>query len=93
MSSYINPDTPIDMEEVYVDEDSWLVNHQLKDLHLRDRLKVSVIGITEKRGTFIQMPKGTTIIKANCKLLLVGNQRGISKAKRLIRQTIKPEGV
>lgn len=87
------PDTPIDMEEVYVDEDSWLVDHQLKDLHLRDKLKVSVIGITEKRGTFIQMPKGTTMIKANCKLLLVGNQKGISKAKRIITQTIKPEGI
>ena len=85
------PDTPIDMEEVLVREDSWLVNRQLKDIHLRDRYKVSVIGITEKRGRFIQMPKGTTVIEGNCKLLLVGNQKGIAKAKILVNQKNVPE--
>ncbi|ADG93888.1 Ion transport 2 domain protein [Arcobacter nitrofigilis DSM 7299] len=85
------PDTPIDMEEVLVKEDSWLVSRQLKDIHLRDRYKVSVIGITEKRGRFIQMPKGTIIIEGNCKLLLVGNQKGIAKAKILVNQKYMPE--
>ena len=84
-------DTPIDMEEAIVGEESWVVNRQLKDLHLRDRLKVSVIGITEKNGKFIQMPKGTTIIKANCKLLLVGSQKGIARAKRIVRLSKQPE--
>lgn len=85
------PDTPIDMEEIFVDTDSWLVEKQLKQIRLRDRYKVSVIGITEKRGTFIQMPKGTTIVKGGCKLLLVGNQKGIAKAKVLINQKEMPE--
>ncbi|WP_072681756.1 TrkA family potassium uptake protein [Arcobacter sp. LA11] len=85
------PDTPIDMEEAFVDEDSWTVNREIKDLHLRDRMKVSVIGITEKKGRFIQMPKGTAVITPGCKLLLVGNQRGISKAKRIIALQEKPE--
>ena len=84
------PDTPIDMEEIIIKETSWLVNNQLKDVRLRDRMKVSVIGITEKSGKFIQMPKGNTIIKANCKLLLVGNQKAISKAKRLVNDINKP---
>lgn len=85
------PDTPIDMEEVYVPENSWLVDKQLKDIRLRDKYKVSVIGITEKKGRFIQMPKGTTVVKGDCKLLLVGNQKGIAKAKGLIVQTQTPE--
>ena len=85
------PDTPIDMEEVLVKESSWLVSRQLKDIHLRDRYKVSVIGITEKRGRFIQMPKGSTIIEGDCKLLLVGNQKGIAKAKILVNQKNVPE--
>jgi len=85
------PDTPIDMEEVLVSQKSWLVDRQLKDVHLRDRYKVSVIGITEKRGRFIQMPKGSTIIQGECKLLLVGNQKGIAKAKILINQNKVPE--
>ncbi len=83
-------DTPIDMEEVYVKETSWLVDHALKDIHLRDRMKVSVIGITECKGRFIQMPKGTTIVRAKCKLLLVGSHVGISKARKLINKKEKP---
>jgi voltage-gated potassium channel len=62
-------DTPIDMEEIFVKDTSWVVNRELQDLHLRDRLKVSIIGITEEKGKFIQMPKGTTVINTNCKLL------------------------
>ena len=84
-------DTPIDMEEVFVDEQSWTVNREIKDLHLRDRLKVSIIGITEEKGKFIQMPKGTMSINANCKLLLVGSQKGIARAKRIINLTKQPE--
>ena len=86
-------DTPIDMEEVFVNEDSWVVNKEIKDLHLRDRLKVSIIGITEDKGKFIQMPKGATLINANCKLLLVGSQKGIVRAKKIINLTNKPEDV
>ena len=86
-------DTPIDMEEVFVNEDSWVVNKEIKDLHLRDRLKVSIIGITEEKGKFIQMPKGTMLINANCKLLLVGSQKGIVRAKRIINLTKKPEDI
>lgn len=86
-------DTPIDMEEIFVTEDSWVVNREIKDIHLRDRLKVSIIGITELNGKFIQMPKGTLAINANCKLLLVGSQKGILRAKRIINLTKKPEEI
>ena len=86
-------DTPIDMEEVFVNEDSWVVNRELQDLHLRDRLKVSIIGITEEKGKFIQMPKGTTVINTNCKLLLVGSQKGIARAKKIINLTKQPEDI
>jgi voltage-gated potassium channel len=86
-------DTPIDMEEVFVDEHSWTVNREIKDLHLRDRLKVSIIGITEEKGKFVQMPKGSMSINANCKLLLVGSQKGIARAKRIINLTKQPEDI
>jgi voltage-gated potassium channel len=86
-------DTPIDMEEVTVNSDSWVVNRELKDLHLRDRLKVSVIGITEAKGKFIQMPKGTISISSKCKLLLVGSQKGIARARRIINLTEQPEDI
>ena len=86
-------DTPIDMEEVFVDEQSWTVNREIKDLHLRDRLKVSIIGITEEKGRFIQMPRGAMSITANSKLLLVGSQKGIVRAKKIINLTKKPEDI
>ncbi len=84
-------DTPIDMEEAYVNENSWVINREIKDLRLRDKIKVSVIGITEKKGRFIQMPKGSTVITAESKLLLVGNQKSIIRAKRIISLREKPE--
>ena len=83
-------DTPIDMEEITIDENSWFVNHKLKEAHLRDKLKVSIIGITENDGNFIQMPKGSTIIQAGCKLLVVGNQNGIMKARKMINLKEQP---
>ncbi|MFA9239113.1 MAG: TrkA family potassium uptake protein [Candidatus Paceibacteria bacterium] len=86
-------DTPIDMEEIFVKDTSWVVNRELQDLHLRDRLKVSIIGITEEKGKFIQMPKGTTLINTNCKLLLVGSQKGIARAKKIINLTKQPEDI
>lgn len=85
------PDTPIDMEEILIHEDSWFVDKELKCLKLRDMLKVSVIGVTEKSGRFVQMPKGTMLVKANSKLLVVGSQSGIAKAKRLIGLKETPE--
>ena len=86
-------DTPIDMEEVFVKETSWTINREIKDLRLRDKLKVSIIGITEEKGKFIQMPKGTTTINSNCKLLLVGSQKGIASAKKIINLTTQPEEI
>lgn len=86
-------DTPMAMEEVFVKETSWAVNREIKDLHLRDKLKVSVIGITELSGRFIQMPEGGTVMKANCKLLLVGSQRGIVRAKRILTLNKRPEDI
>ncbi len=84
-------DTPIDMEEIYIQDDSWFLDQQIKDAHLRDILKVSIIGITEKNGNFIQTPKSNTIVKKGCKLLVVGNQSGIAKAKILINRKEKPK--
>jgi len=86
-------DTPIDMEELYINDDSWVLDKEIKDLHLRDILKVSIIGITEIDGSFIQTPKGDTKVSKGCKLLVIGNQQGISKAKRLLNETKAPKNI
>jgi voltage-gated potassium channel len=84
-------DTPIDMEEIYINDDSWFIDQEIKDAHLRDKLKVSIIGITEANGNFLQTPKGATKVTKGCKLLVVGNQEGIGKAKLLVNDSIRPD--
>ena len=83
-------DTPIDMEEIYVSDDSWFLDHSIKDAHLRDLLKVSIVGITLANGKFVQTPKGSTKVRQGCKLLVIGNQVGIAKAKKLINTPVIP---
>ena len=84
-------DTPIDMEEIYIDDNSWFINQEIKDAHLRDILQVSIIGITEACGRFIQTPRSSTIVTKGCKLLVIGNQMGIVEAKILVNQSHKPK--
>jgi len=84
-------DTPIDMEEIYINDDSWFIDQAIKDAHLRDKLKVSIIGITEANGNFLQTPRSSTKVTKGCKLLVVGNQDGIGKAKQLVNELIKPD--
>jgi len=84
-------DTPIDMEEIFIHDTSWFIDQEIKDAHLRDKLKVSIIGITEASGNFLQTPKGSTKVTKGCKLLVVGNQEGIGKAKLLINNTVRPD--
>ncbi len=84
-------DTPIDMEEIYISDDSWFLDQAIQDAHLRDKIKVSIIGITEISGKFIQTPKGSTKVSKGCKLLVIGDQSGIAKAKILINRKEKPK--
>lgn len=84
-------DTPLDMEEAKVSKTSWLVLKKIKAARFRDIANVTIIGIRQKDGKFIPMPKGDTIIMPESKLLLIGTGEGIRKAKKIIRKKTKPE--
>jgi len=84
-------DTPLDMEEAKVSKTSWLVLKKIKVARFRDIANVTIIGIRQKDGKFIPMPKGDTIIMPESKLLLIGTGEGIRKAKKIIRKKEKPE--
>jgi voltage-gated potassium channel len=84
-------DAPIAMEKIRVNDYSWMVGHKLKDAHLRDYLNVSVVGIELANGRFVAVPKGDKIITADSDLIVVGSQRGISKAKYVIDRDKKPQ--
>jgi len=84
-------DTPLDMEEARVTKTSWLTLKRIKEASFREIANVTIIGIRNKDGKFVPMPKGDTIITAGSKLLLIGPSEGIKKARKIIRKTIKPE--
>ncbi len=86
-------DTPLDMEEAKVSKTSWLALKKIKVARFRDVANVTVIGIRQKDGHFIPMPKGDTIILPESKLLLIGTSKGILAAKKIIRKKEKPEEI
>jgi voltage-gated potassium channel len=84
-------DTPLDMEEAKIHKTSWIVLKEIRQARLRDIANVTIIGIRLKDGKFIPMPKGDTIILPESKLLLIGTQDGIYKAKKILRKKEMPE--
>ncbi len=84
-------DNPLDMQEIFVPKFSWAVLKKLKETHIREMTNTSVVGITKKDGKFISMPKGDVLVTSECKLLVIGTQKGIATTKGLVRQRIKPK--
>jgi len=85
-------DSPITMEDIVINYNSWIIGKELKKLNLREALQISVIGITQN-GVFIQLPRGDKIIEKNSKLLIVGSQKGILKAKRVLNLINEPKEI
>jgi len=83
--------TPLTMEEIFIPKYSWAVLKKLKETHLREISNTSVVGITNKDGKFISMPKGDTLITSESKLLVIGNFHGIKIARELFKKRIKPK--
>ncbi|MDT8338841.1 MAG: NAD-binding protein [Sulfurimonas sp.] len=84
-------DNPLDMEEIEVPKYSWAVLKKLKETHIREITNTSIVGITKKDGKFMTMPKGDVLITSECKLLVIGTQRGINTTKELLRRRDKPK--
>ncbi len=84
-------DTPLDMEEVFIPKYSWLVLKKLKETHLRQIADVSVVGVTKKDGKFLPMPKGDLLVTSECKLLVIGTQKGLDLIKELVLKRDKPQ--
>jgi Trk K+ transport system NAD-binding subunit len=57
--------------EIGVEADSWVVEHQLVDLHLPEE-GVLVLGIQRRDGTFVGAPRGHTRIREHDTLVVYG---------------------
>ncbi|MCV6606921.1 MAG: NAD-binding protein [Campylobacterales bacterium] len=82
----------LDIEEIVVPKNSWIIFKRLKETHLREITGVSVIGIYEK-DVFYTMPKGDKQVMLDSKLVVVGTSKTIKDAKKIIRKDKKPEEV
>jgi voltage-gated potassium channel len=81
----------LDLEELKIPNFSWMIFKKLKETHLREVNNVSVVGIRQKDGQFLSMPKGDTIIIKGSSFLVIGKPNDIRDVKRLINRTKKPE--
>ncbi len=84
-------ENPLDMQEIVVPKYSWAVLKKLKETHIRQMTNTSVVGITKKDGKFISMPKGDVLVTSECKLLIIGTQKGMDMTKDLVRNRVKPK--
>lgn len=84
-------DNPLDMEEIFIPKYSWAVLKKLKETHIREITNCSVVGITRKDSKFMAMPKGDVLVTSECKLLVIGTQKGINMTKDLMRKRVKPK--
>jgi voltage-gated potassium channel len=84
-------DTPLDLEEVTVSKKSWVANKKLKEAHLREILKVTVVGIKKENGNFVPIPKGDVVVKPGDVLLVIGTAKDVMKARKIIRTSKKPK--
>jgi voltage-gated potassium channel len=80
----------IDITEVYIDENSWIVGKALKDIHLRKNTKTTVVAIVKPDGKMDISPSGESVIKSGYTLLLLGKPEHIEKAKMYLT---KPQEV
>ena len=86
-------DTPLDLEEITVSKKSWIAYKKLKEAHLRDLVNVTVVGIKEENGKFIPVPKGDVSIKPGDVLLVIGTNKDMIKARKIIRSSKKPKEI
>jgi voltage-gated potassium channel len=81
---------PIDIEEIVVDNNSWIIYKRLRDTDIRATTNVSIIGIRRENGDFIPMPDGDYLIMQKDILLVIGTPQSVAKTKRLLSLNAKP---
>ncbi len=84
-------DTLLDLEELKIPSQSWIIGKKLKESHIRDITNVGIVGIRKKGGKFIPMPKGDQIIECEDVLLIIGTSESMINTRKLLRSKNKPE--
>lgn len=80
----------IDITEIYLTEDSWVVGKALKDIHLRKNTQTTVVAVVRASGKMDIAPSGDYVLRAGDTVLILGKPDNIEKAKKYLT---KPEEV
>jgi voltage-gated potassium channel len=91
LEEFLYSDTNVNLEQLRIPKQSWLIFRKLKETHLRDLTNVSVVGIKDKNSKFMPMPKGDIILNVDDILYLMGTKEGLKRARILLRSSKKPK--
>ena len=92
LEEFLYSDNNINVEQLKIPKQSWVIFKAIKDTHLRDLTNVSVVSIKKaKNNRFIPMPKGDEVLEVNDILYLIGTKDGLKKARKLLRASKQPK--
>ncbi len=91
LEEFLYSESNINLEQLRIPKQSWVIFKKLKETHLRDLTNVSVVGIKDKNSKFIPMPKGDIILNVDDILYLMGTKDGLKRARILLRSSKKPK--
>lgn len=77
--------TDIDITEINITKDLWIVGKALKDIKLRQNTQTTVVAVAKSNGKMEIAPSGEHIIKEGDILLILGKSENIEKAKTYIK--------
>lgn len=67
-----------EITEMYVDNEHWMTNRNLKQLNLRQE-GLNLIGIERMDGTYVGLPNGETIIRDGDTLIMYGREAALKQ--------------
>jgi voltage-gated potassium channel len=91
LEEFLYSESNLNLEQLRIPKQSWVIFKKLKETHLRDLTNVSVVGIKDKNSKFIPMPKGDIILNVDDILYLMGTKDGLKRARILLRSSKKPK--
>jgi voltage-gated potassium channel len=91
LEEFLYSESNVNLEQLRIPKQSWVIFKKLKETHLRDLTNVSVVGIKDKNSKFMPMPKGDIILNVGDVLYLMGTKEGLKRARMLLRSSKKPK--
>ncbi len=83
--AFTDDNTDVQVEEILVHNTSRLLNVELKDSGIRQKLDLIILTIKKADGTMIFNPKADARIETDDTLVVVGRAKGVIQLERMMR--------